>query len=630
MSRWRGGLPPPRVVRGEVSRTRPSRGPFLVSLAFHVALTFLAAFYLSVVTPPSPSETEVDVVFVPLSHESLRTSPRRKVLPRYEPTFPAVSSSPNWRRVESPIPLARFEGPQEIAVGANPVLPRVSTTIPAVETAARLPSTSVESLSPFQGTPSRPTPGRGLLSPVQRPGGSGFGWNVVSSTGVASTSLTPGNSRQEGGGSSSPPARIPSVSPFAEPLSRIGESIAQGSPSGKADVVFVVDASGSMVNNIRQVANHLFEMSDVLEARAIDYQLGVVEFNETSSGTHVRMSGFTRDTEILRQKMMGLAVTGNERALDALVQTLSLTRFRADADAHLVLVTDEPVSTRFSEPNALKQRLLEDVKRTGIRVHVLGYKELFQRQLAAQTGGVFVEIPGGQASARETGGVADDASIFVRGDELNETFRRMGASIAKFARPDPEGSGGVVDVVVFVDYSASMQGRLRAVMGGIGVLAKTLELRGLDYAFSVARFAQSAGLTGSGVEGVVVSPLFSDVSRLQQLLSYPAGGDEVLYDSVAAGLKRVPYRKGAHRVALVVTDEPPRGRNLSAAAFVEVVKEVGVRLYAVSVVPASVPRSWLPIPPSNESSDGLVRAVGATSGELYEMPFALPEADPQR
>jgi Mg-chelatase subunit ChlD len=602
----------------------------LVSLVFHVLLALLAAFYLSVVAPPIPHEAKVDVEFVTLTNESQRTSPRQKVLPRNERAVPTVQSSPIWRRTESPVPLAIVAGSREIKVAANPIPPTFSATIPVLDTAARLPATSVGSLSALQGTPTRPTPGRGLLAGVQRPAGSGFGGNIVNSTGASNTSLMPGNSRLEGTGPSVARAKLPSASPFAEPLMRIGESIAEGSPSGKADVVFVVDSSGSMVNNIRQVANNLFEMSDALDTHAIDYQLGVVEFNETASGVHVQMGGLTRDTETLRQKMSALAVTGNERALDALVQTISLTRFRGDSDHHLVLVTDEPVTTRWTDANALKQRVIADAKRADIKVQVLGYRELFQRQLATQTGGVFVEIPGGQASSKESGAVSDDSTVLMHSDELEETFRRIGTSIAKFVRPDVEGSGGLVDVALFVDYSASMQGRLRAVMGGVSALSKTLELRGLDYAIVICRFAQSAGLSGSGVEGVSVSPLLTDVNRIQQLLSYPAGGDELVYDSVAAGIKRVPYRKGAQRVAVIVTDEPPVGKNTSSSAFVDAIEQQGVRFYAVCAVPPSIPKAWLPKPPANDSSDGLVRAVASTSGELYEMPQSLPQADPKR
>ena len=627
------GLPTPRVVRGGSSRTRRSRGPVLVSLVFHLILALLGAFYLSVVAPPILNEAKFDVEFVTLTNESRPTPPRQKVFPRYERAVPTAQSTPNWRRTESPVPLAITQGPREIKVAANPLLPTMSTTIPVVDTAARLPSTSVGSLSALQGTPNRPTPGRGLLAGVQRPAGSALGGNIVNSTGASNTSLTPGNSRKLGPGTdpSGVAARLPSGSPFAEPLFRIGESIAEGSPSGKADAIFVVDTSGSMVNNIRQVANNLFEMSDALDAHAIDYQLGVVEFNETASGVHVQMSGLTRDTETLRQKMTALAVTGNERALDALVQTITLSRFRGDSDHHLILVTDEPVTTRWTDPNALKQRVIADAKRAGIKVQVLGYKELYQRQLATQTGGVFVEIPGGQASAKEaSGGVADDSSVLMHGDELVETFRRIATSIGKNVRPDVEGSGGMVDVAIFVDYSASMQGRLRAVMGGVSALSKALELRGLDFTVVIGRFAQSAGLSGSGVDGVSVSPLLTDVNRIQQLFSYPAGGDELVYDSVATGIKRVPYRKRAQRVAIVVTDEPPVGKNTSSSAFVDAIKQQSVRFYAVCAVPSSIPKSWLPNPPANDSSDGLVRAVAATSGELYEMPQALPEADPKR
>ncbi|MBM3214670.1 VWA domain-containing protein [Candidatus Poribacteria bacterium] len=601
-----------------MARRRRSRGPALISLAVHLLVALGLSVYLSIAVPPQAPTEAIGVEFVSLP-EAPRTQ-RRRVLPRFERMTEATQPTPEWQQMTTRVPQAIIQGPREILVTANPNMPTISANLATVTTTARLPS-DVSGISVLQGSPNRPTPGRGLLTGVQRPSGSGFGRNIVNSTGVSATSLVPGNStRVTNRGSPTG-----SSSPFANPLRRIGESIAEGSPSGKADAVFVIDTSGSMENNIRQVADSLFEMTDALERNSIDYQLGVVEFKETQSGAHVQMSGMTRDGELLRRRLNALGVTGNERALDALAQTLNLTQFRGDAAVHLILVTDEPATTRWTGPNAtveIRQRILSQAKQQDVRVQVLGYKELFQRQLAAQTGGVFEEIPGGQARTGELEIPVD--TVAMRSDALASTFRTIGASIVRAVRPEGENSGGVADIALFVDYSKSMQGRMRAVSMGVSAMASLMQISNVDFTVTVVRFAESAGLTGSGVGGVAVSAMLTDVPQIQQQLAYPAGGDELLLDSVAKGISQVRARRIASRIAVVVTDEPSSGEGVSPDAFVEAIRSTGYRVYAVCPIPRGyadgpVPRQAV----DNTGLDALIRAVAATGGEVYPMPEAL-------
>lgn len=61
-------------------------------------------------------------------------------------------------------------------------------------------------------------------------------------------------------------------------MKKLAQEIVETSEGGPIDVVFVIDASGSMGDNIKAVTEHLTEMVDVYKDSKIDYALGVTEF----------------------------------------------------------------------------------------------------------------------------------------------------------------------------------------------------------------------------------------------------------------------------------------------------------------------------------------------------------------
>ena len=61
-------------------------------------------------------------------------------------------------------------------------------------------------------------------------------------------------------------------------METLAQEIVETSEGSPIDVVFVIDASGSMRDNIKSVVEHLKEMVDVYKASKIDYALGVTEF----------------------------------------------------------------------------------------------------------------------------------------------------------------------------------------------------------------------------------------------------------------------------------------------------------------------------------------------------------------
>ena len=218
--------------------------------------------------------------------------------------------------------------------------------------------------------------------------------------------------------------------PFAEALRRIAEHIIDTCTRDQVDVVFVLDTSASMRDNIQQVADNLFSMTDAFDEINIEYFLGMTEFSVRHEGQVLKRRPLVPDVGMLRHQMRKIRLSGDEHALDAMMDTFNSMEFRTNADKFLVLVTDEPATTRFgmdSDPDEVRQKVIDTCQLYELHVNVLGHTEKYQTRLAEETGGLWQEIPGGvrqRASLR--------ASPTSRGG-LVQIFRTIATDIRRNA-----------------------------------------------------------------------------------------------------------------------------------------------------------------------------------------------------
>lgn len=178
---------------------------------------------------------------------------------------------------------------------------------------------------------------------------------------------------------------------FSSVMQQLADNIIQGSGGSPIDVVFVVDASGSMLDNIHAVAEHLVEMIDAYKASEIDYQLGLTTFNLNPNGTNnIYVYPMTNNLSQYKQMLYAIRVSGDEKALDAVSQTLQQMKFRSNTVKHLILLTDEPFSSlqNLTLAKVIKQCLLKEVY-----VNVLGENSVQHKKLAKETGGTWHAIP---------------------------------------------------------------------------------------------------------------------------------------------------------------------------------------------------------------------------------------------
>lgn len=133
-----------------------------------------------------------------------------------------------------------------------------------------------------------------------------------------------------------------------KPLLRAREGVdihidAPSNPNaGKADVVFLIDNTGSMGSYINNVKNNLSTFADALSNCNVQY--GVVEYGDVREANGVcKSSPFMTSTDEVIQTLNQINVDGGgdfeESSLEAVMEALNYP-FREDATKELVLVTD--------------------------------------------------------------------------------------------------------------------------------------------------------------------------------------------------------------------------------------------------------------------------------------------------
>jgi len=159
-----------------------------------------------------------------------------------------------------------------------------------------------------------------------------------------------------------------------------------------ADIVFVLDCSGSMGDDIQAVRNNINEFGDSLVARGVDVMLGVVTFSTTIDEVH----DFTNDVELFKSWLANIRLWGGrENSLGALYKGTELS-FRAQSKRTFVWITDEdyPVKPEvdLSVQDVVDRLLLYDVT-----VHSISEPSLqtqWCNPIIEPTGGNFYSIHG--------------------------------------------------------------------------------------------------------------------------------------------------------------------------------------------------------------------------------------------
>ncbi len=374
-------------------------------------------------------------------------------------------------------------------------------------------------------------------------------------------------------------------------MKKLAQEIVETSEGGPIDVVFVIDASGSMGDNIRSVIEHLTEMVDVYKASKIDYALGVTEFTTDGDGNKIKVVQLTRSFTEYRRTLQDISVRGDENALDAIVQTVKELRFRPTSKRHFILVTDEPLTS--SEGMTLANAIAY-CREFGVYVNVLGLPLDEHQLLATQTGGKWHLIPKepppqmAQRSNRTL--TTRNKAVSLRNAKW-EDVAKVGDAALGFGGSIP------VDIVLFIDSSKSMEDKLPSFLQQLEILVRDWDNAFIDYQIGVVRFRSRASVNMINVYNPPQT-----LKQIQKIVELPCQDDETLLDAVAEGMRRVKLRPNAQPYFILVTDEPAEGE-YSPLAITQMLEQKNVLVNVVGTyddfqqqVADKTGGVWVPIP----------------------------------
>jgi hypothetical protein len=173
--------------------------------------------------------------------------------------------------------------------------------------------------------------------------------------------------------------------------------IGRDSAKARADLVFVIDTTGSMNDKIDGLVETCESFVDRLATRHIDWAAAVVGFGDlTVEGDRIVATPFSSNTERVKGLLRGLprySGGGNdgESSLEAVQAALNQPGFRSDAMKVVILITDEPALQKQLKPATITGRLRE----AGAITFVLSPDLKYFRSMAADTGGHWWKVESG-------------------------------------------------------------------------------------------------------------------------------------------------------------------------------------------------------------------------------------------
>ncbi len=155
----------------------------------------------------------------------------------------------------------------------------------------------------------------------------------------------------------------------------------EGIPDGPVDVVFVVDATGSMVDDVAAVKRDMQTILAHLRARNPDYRVGLVTYRDIHDVYLTRTwATLTNDDLLIEQAIAAIEVEGGddwrEHVYAGITTALHHQPWRPHASQHIILMGDAPPHDDYTND----PRTLASVTATAraaprhVRIHTIGIK----------------------------------------------------------------------------------------------------------------------------------------------------------------------------------------------------------------------------------------------------------------
>ena len=179
---------------------------------------------------------------------------------------------------------------------------------------------------------------------------------------------------------------------------------------GTADIVFLIDTTGSMYDEIQNVKNNIKSFADMLEREGVSVRWALIEYRDITcdgvKSTKIIYSGSSEwyiDVNAYKDAISRLTVNGGgdreETVIDAL-KTATFLENRADAHSFYIVVTDADykVNNQYGVTNM--SEMISELKTnetiTSVVTKTTYYKDY--RSLTDGTGGILANIDGNFAN----------------------------------------------------------------------------------------------------------------------------------------------------------------------------------------------------------------------------------------
>ncbi len=583
-----------RLLKKAYSYEYQKRG-FQIAALLHVIAIIVLFFFLSLKLEVRELEDEIQVDIYelpkqPVAKKEVIPMPEETPIPKQETPIPkkqiTLQKEVTIIQPKHPLVIAKMPAaaPAEVNMQSEAVNKIADADVPpvwgapALSTDVKLTASPESVLSPIAsdiGTTSTKSYGRREGAGVKSPGkgtGTGKGLNIKSTgTGTGAGVGKIGDSI--GGGSSL----------FGGTLKNLAEDIIQSSGGAPIDVVFVVDISGSMGDNVKAVPQHLGQMIDVYEASESDYALGLTLFTTFPTGENdIEVHPLTANVDYIKQPLYAIKAHNDENILDAIDQTVRKMRFRKNTVKHLILVSDE--HKLETQQGLTADQVIKCCRENEIFLNVLGVNNQDHKRLARETGGKWHAIPEDTIAQKPPTPISNPY-----------TTKAISKVILKDAASMP------VDIILFIDGSKSMADKMPYLKQQIDFWLRDWDIALIDYRVGVVRFRAKGN-----VNMVNVFKLPQTQQQIHAILALPPADDENLLHAVVEGARRINIRENAKTYFIVFTDEPGDPK-YPIAGTIALLKEIPVVVCVIGTadtfqqqVAQQTGGIWVAIPNANK------------------------------
>lgn len=155
----------------------------------------------------------------------------------------------------------------------------------------------------------------------------------------------------------------------------------------KIDIVFIIDRSGSMGDDIAAVRREIGDFANLLSNQGIDYRLGLITYEK-----YTEVSSMTNNVNTFKNYLSNVRVSGGtENGLDGIADAIDLYVYDVSALKYFILIGDENIySRRGHSIDSIKQKLINnDVILTSV---CISRNRSQFKQLSDATGGLCLSL----------------------------------------------------------------------------------------------------------------------------------------------------------------------------------------------------------------------------------------------